>query len=76
MLVIFTNVLTLGVYDYKDRNMNTAWNQLLFQISKGFTVCYSIECFFKIIAQGFVWGDKVYLKNGWNILDACIVFFG
>jgi len=33
------------------------------------------ESFLKIIAYGFYWGEKAYLKEAWNILDISIVFF-
>ena len=33
------------------------------------------ECLVKIIAHGFYFGEKTYLKDNWNILDFVIVFF-
>ena len=40
---------------------------------KIFLVCYTIEMFFKIFAQGFVLNEKSYLRNYWNMLDFLIV---
>merc|ERR1719421_1664432 len=40
---------------------------------KIFTVIFVVECVMKIIALGFVFGPKSYLRNWWNILDFFIV---
>lgn len=44
----------------------------MFNIISGIFVA---ECVLKIIAYGFYWGEKAYLKEAWNILDISIVFF-
>jgi len=44
----------------------------MFNIISGIFVA---ESFLKIIAYGFYWGEKAYLKEAWNILDISIVFF-
>ena len=36
---------------------------------------FVIECVLKIMAYGFFFGKKAYLKDNWNILDISIVFF-
>jgi voltage-dependent calcium channel L type alpha-1D len=44
---------------------------------KIFVVCFAIEMTLKIISLGFWWcGPTSYLKDGWNILDFCIVMVG
>jgi hypothetical protein len=30
----------------------------------------------KVIVHGFCFGEKTYIKDGWNQLDFMIVFFG
>lgn len=39
------------------------------------SVIFIIECVLKVIASGFYFGHKTYLKDGWNILDFIIVLF-
>ena len=39
------------------------------------SIIFVIECAIKIIAQGFYFGKKTYLKDPWNILDFIIVMF-
>ena len=38
-----------------------------------FNTFFIIEAALKIIAEGFVYGSKTYLRNGWNIFDFCLV---
>ena len=42
-------------------------------ISKCCLVIFVLEAIFKIIALGFVFGKRAYLKNSWNVLDFTIV---
>ena len=37
------------------------------------TGLFVFEMSLKIIAYGFVFAPKAYLKSGWNVLDFCIV---
>uniref|UniRef100_T1IPE0 Voltage-dependent L-type calcium channel subunit alpha n=1 Tax=Strigamia maritima TaxID=126957 RepID=T1IPE0_STRMM len=41
-----------------------------------FLVIFTLECFMKIIAYGFVAHAGAYLRNGWNFLDFTIVVIG
>lgn len=41
-----------------------------------FLVIFTLECFLKIVAYGFVFHEGAYLRNCWNILDFVIVFMG
>ena len=34
---------------------------------------FIVECVIKIVAMGFVWDKKSYLREGWNCLDFFIV---
>ena len=38
-----------------------------------FTGFFILEMMLKIVAYGFLFAPKAYLKDGWNILDFCIV---
>lgn len=38
-----------------------------------FLILYSIEMGLKIMGMGFIFGEKAYLKDSWNILDFIIV---
>ena len=45
-----------------------------FQTSENvFLILYSIEMILKIMGMGFIFGEKAYLKDSWNILDFVIV---
>ena len=39
------------------------------------TIIFILECVIKVIAHGFYFGHKTYLKDGWNVLDFIIVMF-
>ena len=39
-----------------------------------FTFLFMLEMFLKIIASGLLFGQKAYLKDGWNIMDGTIVW--
>jgi len=41
-----------------------------------FLLIFSIECFLKIIAYGFLFHTDAYLRNCWNILDFVCVSVG
>jgi len=41
-----------------------------------FLVIFTVECFMKIIAYGFVAHPGAYLRNTWNLLDFTIVVIG
>ena len=38
-----------------------------------FTIAFTVEATLKIIAYGFAFTPKAYLKSGWNVLDFSIV---
>lgn len=39
------------------------------------SIIFVVECFIKVIVQGFYCGERTYLKDSWNILDFVIVMF-
>ena len=36
---------------------------------------FIIEFVLAVVSRGFIFGENAYLKNNWNRLDFCIVFF-
>ena len=42
-------------------------------ISRVFLLIFVFECLFKIVAFGFCFGSRAYLRNNWNVLDFMIV---
>lgn len=57
--------------------INNAEDSLEVQASNAidyiFNVCFTLECFMKIISFGFIIDDGSYLRENWNILDFFIV---
>ena len=46
---------------------------MLVKLNYWFTGLFVMEMMLKIVAYGFISTPKAYLKQGWNILDFCIV---
>ena len=46
---------------------------MLIKLNYWFTGLFVMEMMLKIVAYGFISTPKAYLKQGWNILDFCIV---
>lgn len=41
-----------------------------------FTIFFTVECVFKIIAYGMVFHQSSYLRDAWNWLDFIVVIMG
>ena len=41
-----------------------------------FLCFFTIEAIIKIIAKGFIFGKRAYLKSSWNVLDFLVVVCG
>lgn len=54
MTVIFINSLCLAAYDYEDRDEKNPRNQRISKAGMVFTILFTVECVFKIIAYGMV----------------------
>jgi len=54
MTVIFINSLCLAAYDYEDRDEKNPRNQRISKAGMVFTIFFTVECVFKIIAYGMV----------------------
>lgn len=76
ILLILMNTIVLALYDYKDRENFTEWNQRLETVGHVFTILFTIEMILKILSQGFVVHRNAYLRDAWNSLDLIVVFTG
>ncbi|KAL7398358.1 hypothetical protein ABVT39_008477 [Epinephelus coioides] len=76
LLTIFANCVALAVFlpmpEEDSNNTNTSLESLEYI----FLIIFTLECFLKIVAYGFVFHEGAYLRNCWNILDFVIVFMG
>jgi hypothetical protein len=76
MIIIFINSICLAAFDYEDRDEKKEWNQRISKAGLFFTITFTIECVFKIIAYGLALHQKAYLRDGWNWLDLIVVIVG
>ena len=76
MVMIFFNSIFLAAYDYSDRTDSSLRNKILNLGGRIFTVLFTIEAMCKVIANGFIFHRRAYLKNGWNWLDFLVVIVG
>uniref|UniRef100_A0A6Q2XZB8 Voltage-dependent L-type calcium channel subunit alpha n=1 Tax=Esox lucius TaxID=8010 RepID=A0A6Q2XZB8_ESOLU len=76
LLTIFANCVALAVFLPMPEDDNNATNTSLESLEYIFLVIFTLECFLKIIAYGFIFHEGAYLRNAWNILDFVIVFMG
>ena len=76
MAVIFLNSLCLAIYDYSDREEIHPRNRFIVIAGFMFTIIFTIECVFKILALGFIIHYKAYLRDGWNWIDFVVVVTG
>ena len=76
VIAILFNSLTLSLYDYSDRDSLTKYNQILDIMNTALTGIFIAEAVLKVIAKGFIFHPKSYLRNGWNLIDALVVVSG
>jgi hypothetical protein len=74
--MIFLNSITLGLFDYTDRESKTFYNRTLDRVNMGFTIVYAVEAVLKIIAYGFFKHKRAYLREYWNIIDFTVAIIG
>ena len=81
-LLILANSIILGLPDYSEVNKDGSLsdsslrNRVTLESELVFTILFTIECFMKITAMGFVWGKGSYLRDAWNVLDFVVVMGG
>uniref|UniRef100_A0A669CPL7 Voltage-dependent L-type calcium channel subunit alpha n=1 Tax=Oreochromis niloticus TaxID=8128 RepID=A0A669CPL7_ORENI len=76
LLTIFANCVALAVFLPMPEDDTNNTNLNLESLEYIFLVIFTLECFLKIVAYGFVFHEGAYLRNCWNILDFVIVFMG
>uniref|UniRef100_A0A3Q0T4L5 Voltage-dependent L-type calcium channel subunit alpha n=1 Tax=Amphilophus citrinellus TaxID=61819 RepID=A0A3Q0T4L5_AMPCI len=76
LLTIFANCIALAVFLPMPEEDTNNTNLNLESLEYIFLIIFTLECFLKIIAYGFVFHEGAYLRNCWNILDFVIVFMG
>ncbi|XP_069194602.1 muscle calcium channel subunit alpha-1 [Procambarus clarkii] len=76
LFTIFANCVALAVYTPYPNSDSNATNAQLEQIEIIFMVIFTLECFMKIIAYGFVLHPGAYIRSVWNTLDFLIVVIG
>jgi voltage-dependent calcium channel L type alpha-1S len=76
IILIFLNSLSLALYDYGDRDSKTENNKKIERANLFFNSIFIAEAGLKIIAHGLIFNRESYLRSGWNIIDAIVVFSG
>ncbi|XP_069559331.1 dihydropyridine-sensitive L-type skeletal muscle calcium channel subunit alpha-1-like [Brachyistius frenatus] len=76
LLAIFANCVALAVYLPMPEEDSNNTNSNLESLEYLFLIIFSIECFLKIVAYGFLFHADAYLRNCWNILDFVCVSVG
>lgn len=71
--LILINSLFLGIKDYTDKENVTPINVFVESVEPFFTYIFLCECCAKILAMGFMLGNKCYLSDAWNWLDFTVV---
>lgn len=70
------NSLMLASYDYNDPNSLSERNKILDIIGTILTVLFTLEGLCKVLAHGFIFHKRAYLRNGWNWLDFIVIVAG
>lgn len=85
LLLPLNHLLLVDPYPYPNQLMVSLEKQLLTKaivlvsqesLEYIFLIIFSIECFLKIVAYGFLFHADAYLRNCWNILDFVCVSVG
>ncbi|KAJ8260254.1 hypothetical protein GJAV_G00178840 [Gymnothorax javanicus] len=76
LLTIFANCVALAVFLPMPEEDTNNTNTNLESLEYIFLIIFTMECFLKIVAYGFLFHADAYLRNCWNILDFVIVFMG
>lgn len=75
-LAIILNSILLASTDYTIRlnpDHESDWTPIQEKIDLVFSIIFIVEAFVKIVAMGFIFSKKAYLKEAWNCLDFFIV---
>ena len=72
IFLILFSMVTLAM-DHPGLDVNSPDKEFINICDIVFTVLFTIEMVMKVIALGFVLGDKAYLKDAWNWIDFIVV---
>ncbi len=70
------NSIMLASYDYNDPNSLSKRNKILDIIGTILTVLFTLEGLSKVLAHGFIFHKRAYLRSGWNWLDFIVIVAG
>ncbi len=80
LVMILMNTIIMACVDYRYVNEHyepvsdhSFRNYLVEKAEIFFMIFFLLECAIKMIAWGFVEGEKAYIRSGWNIFDFVIV---
>jgi hypothetical protein len=74
LVLIILGSIKLVIETYFESGEMSPGMSLAFEwIDKIFTICFTLECVFKILKFGFFVPKNAYLKDSWSILDFIIV---
>uniref|UniRef100_A0A8C4XIB7 Voltage-dependent T-type calcium channel subunit alpha-1G n=1 Tax=Erpetoichthys calabaricus TaxID=27687 RepID=A0A8C4XIB7_ERPCA len=73
LVIIFLNCITIAMERPKI-DSNSAERFFLTLSNYIFTVVFLTEMTVKVVAMGWCFGERTYLKSSWNILDGVLVF--
>ena len=80
LVMILMNTIIMACVDYRYVNENyepvsdeSLRNYFVEKAEIFFMILFMVECAIKIIAWGFIDGDKSYIRSGWNMFDFGIV---
>ena len=59
--------------DYNPRSDISLRNRIVEILEYFFTLVFALEFVFKVVAHGFIFGERTYLKDHWNKLDFVVV---
>jgi len=77
LTTIFANCIALAVSTPFPKGDSNEINLFLEHYFENvFVVIFTLECFLKIIAYGFILHPGAYMRSGWNSLDFIIVVVG
>jgi len=77
-LCILANSGLLASKEYDknyDANYHSWWNEVLDICDQVFSYIFLAECVLKIIAMGYIFHKRAYLRDAWNCMDFAIVVF-
>ena len=73
---VFFSTWALVIYDYNDRQANSAYNQALRTIGNAINFVFILEAILKIMAMGFIMQQGSYLRSIWNFIDLLVAISG